>query len=231
MQKTTRTMTRRTGAAALLALALGATSAAQAVVMEYQVMPGSSYERSRLDPATQLPVASASVALGGTFRVDTATGALLSAQFTLGDYIEYYDYAPLTPLTDYALVEHDDEVQNIAPASGALSGTTIGYSSWAATVGGSASCSSAGGAHGTTACAAAGVAAWSPFSISLLFTPDFSAVMGSANWTDSGATTDTHSLNLFAVGVAEVPVPGSLWLMGSGLAALVGAQRRSRARH
>lgn len=230
MQTTTTTMTRRTGAAALLALALGATSA-HAVVMQYQVMPGSSYERSRLDPATQLPVASASVSLGGTFRVDTATGTLLSAQFTLGDYTEYYDYAPLTPLTDYALVDHDDEVQNIAPASGALAGTTIGYTSWTATAGGSAGCSSAGGAHGTVACAGAGVAAWSPFSISLLFTPDFSAVMGSANWTDSGATTDNHSLNLFAVGVAEVPVPGSLWLMGSGLAALIGAQRRARSCH
>src|SRR5690242_8843113 len=92
---------------------LGFGAAAQAAVMEYQLMPGSQYDRNQLDNATQLPVASSSVGIGGTIRVDTATGALISAQFSLGSYSELYDFAPLTPFTNYAVIDHNNETQSI----------------------------------------------------------------------------------------------------------------------
>lgn len=225
------TGSRRLARVALIAVAVGVGSATQAAVMEYQLMPGSAYERTRLDAATQLPVGSASVGIGGTIRIDTATGALVSAQFVLGDYVEFYDYAPLTPFTNYAVVDHHNEQQNIAAGSGVVAGTVISFSGWTATATGSADCSAAAGAQGNATCASPTLAGWGAFDIDLLFTPDFSAVFGSTGWTDSLAgTTDNHSLNLFAVRVEAVPIPGAVWLMGSGLAGLLAVQRRRIAR-
>lgn len=239
MQRTTPTTMQtkqpaRHWARAVMAIAvLAAGSAAQAAVMTYQLLPGSAYERTRLDPATQLPVASASVGIGGTIRIDTATGALVSAQFDLGDYTEYFDFAPLTPFTNYALVDHDDELQTVGSgAIGSVAGTVIhftGANAWSATASGSASCASSGGTLGNAACGGAALANWSPFAIDLLFTPDFSAVYASTGWTDNGATSDSHTLNLFAVRTSEVPVPGAAWLLGSGLAALIASRRQRNA--
>lgn len=232
MQRTTRMTIQPAGAmprAALLAVALVAGSAAQAAVMEYQLLPGSTYERTRLDPASQLPVAGASVGIGGTIRIDTATGVLVSAQFDLGDYTEYFDYAPLTPFSNYALIDHDDELQSVGAAAGSVLGTVIrfaGANAWSTAASGSAACSASGGVQGNATCAGAALAGWSPFAIDLLFTPDFSAVYASSSWTDSGATTDGHALNLFAVRAPEVPLPGAVWLMGSGLTALLAARLR-----
>lgn len=217
---------RMTFAAMAVAL-VGFGQAAHAAVMEYQLMPGSSYERTRLDAGTYLPVASASVAIGGTIRIDTATGELISAQFDLGGYSELFDYAPLTPFTNYAFIDHTDEAQNIGGHSGSVVGTVISFSganSWLASAAGSVGCTVSGGVQGDAACASPSLEAWDGFAIDLLFTPDFSAVMGSANWTHNGVTLDSHSLNLFAV--REVPVPGAVWLMGSALAGLVAVQRR-----
>jgi hypothetical protein len=221
-------MTSAAVAAALIAFG----STAHAAVMEYQLMPGSSYERTRLDAGTFLPVGSASVGIGGTIRIDTTTGALVSAQFNLGSYSELFDYAPLSPFTNYAVVDYTTEKQSIAGVNGAVSGTVIsfsGASNWLASATGSAACAASAGAQGTATCAAPALAAWDGFAIDLLFTPDFSAVMGGASWTHDGVTLDSHSLNLFAVRVNEVPVPGAIWLLGSGLAGLLAVQRRRAA--
>ncbi len=212
---------------------IGLGQAAQAAVMEYQLMPGSSYERSRMDAGTYLPVASASVGIGGTIRIDTATGALVSAQFDLGSYTEMFDFAPLTPFTNYALVDYTDETQSFAGRSGSVAGTVISFSganSWLANGAGSVDCSASGGVQGAAACSSPSLTAWDGFAIDLLFTPDFSAVMAAASWTHNGATIDSHNLNLFAVRTSEVPVPGAVWLMGSGLVGLLAVQRRRVAR-
>jgi hypothetical protein len=230
MQQSTQSISmvpqRMTFAAMAVAL-IGFGQAAQAAVLEYQLMPGSGYERTRLDAGTYLPVASASMAIGGTIRIDTATGQLISAQFDLGSYSELYDYAPLTPFTNYASIDHTDETQTIGSHSGAVAGTVISFSganSWLASAGGSVGCTVSGGAQGDATCASPSLEAWDGFAIDLLFTPDFSALMGSASWTHNGVTLDSHSLNLFAV--QAVPVPGAAWLMGSALAGLLAVQRR-----
>jgi hypothetical protein len=219
---------------ALSAVLLGFGTVAQAAVMEYQLMPGSQYDRNQLDAGTQLPVASSSVGIGGTIKVDTSTGALISAQFSLGSYTELYDFAPLTPFTNYAFIDHNNETQSIAAVTGNVAGTVISFSganAWSSTAGGSASCSSAAGVQGTNACAAASLTAWGPLSINLLFTPDFSALIASSNWDDNiGGTLNNNSLNMFAVRTSTVPVPGALCLMGSGLGGLLALQRRRKAR-
>jgi hypothetical protein len=233
LTKSISTVPQRITFTVLAAALVGLGSTAHAAVMEYQLMPGSSYERMRTDTTSYLPVAGASVALGGTIRIDTATGALVSAQFDLGSYSELFDYAPLTPFTNYAVLDYTEETQNISNLNGSVAGTVISFSganNWLASGNGSAGCSESGGVEGAATCASPSLAAWDGFAIDLLFTPDFSAVMASANWTHNGVTVDNHSLNLFAVRVAEVPVPGAMWLMGSGLAALLAVQRRRVAR-
>jgi hypothetical protein len=210
---------------------IGFGQAAQAAVVEYQLMPGSSYERTRLDAGTYLPVANASVAIGGAIRIDTATGELVSAQFDLGSYSELFDYAPLTPFTDYASIDYTDETQSIGSHSGALAGTVISFSganSWLASAGGSVGCTVSGGTQGNATCASPTLDAWNSFAIDLLFTPDFSALMGSASWTYNGVSLDSHSLNLFAV--QAVPVPAAAWLLGSALTGLLAVQRRRNGR-
>jgi hypothetical protein len=216
----------------LSAALLGFGAAAQAAVMEYQLMPGSQYDRNQLDAATQLPVASSSVGIGGTIKIDTGTGALISAQFSLGSYTELYDFAPLAPFTDYAFVDHDNETQSIVAVIGNVVGTVISFSganAWSAAVGGSVSCSAAGGVQGNNICATAAALPWGPLAIDLLFTPDLSALMASSNWGDSsGGTLNNNSLNMFAVRVNTVPVPAAFWLMGSGLGGLLALQRRRK---
>lgn len=231
--KSISTVPQRITFTALAAALVSLGSTAQAAVMEYQLMPGSSYERTRSDASSYLPVASATVSIGGTIRIDTATGALVSAQFDLGSYSELFDYAPLTPFTNYAVLDYTDETQSISGLSGSVASTVISFSganNWLANAGGSVDCTASGGVQGTATCGSPSLTAWNGFAIDLLFTPDFSAVMASANWTHNGATVDSHSLNLFAVRVNEVPVPGAIWLMGSGLAALLAMQRRRVAR-
>jgi hypothetical protein len=186
-----------------------------------------------MDAGTYLPVAGASVGIGGTIRIDTATGALVSAQFDLGSYSEMFDFAPLTPFTNYAVLDYDDETQSFAGHTGSVAGTVISFSganSWLANAAGSVDCTTSGGVQGAAACANPTLSAWDGFAIDLLFTPDFSAVMAAANWTHNGVTLDSHSLNLFAVRTSEVPVPGAIWLMGSGLAGLLAVQRRRAVR-
>jgi hypothetical protein len=221
---------RMTFAAMAVAL-IGFGQAAHAAVMEYQLMPGSSYERTRLDTGTYLPVAGASIGISGTIRIDTATGELVSAQFDLGSYSELFDYAPLTPFTNYATIDHTGETQNIGDHDGSVAGTVISFSganSWLASAAGSVDCTGSAGVQGAAACTSPSLEAWDGFAIDLLFTPDFSALMASANWTHNGVTLDSHSLNLFAV--REVPVPGAVWLMGSALTGLLAVQRRRAAR-
>lgn len=212
-----------------VALVLAA-PAAQAAVVEYQLQPGSEYHRTRTDVATQLPVAdTGGVAVAGSLFIDTATGALVSGQLTLS-YSEHFDYAPLAPHSDYADID-SHETQLLGPVGGVLSGTVLSFSGaagWAVTSGGSASCAQAAGAQGGAACAGAAIAPWGGFDIDLLFTPDFSAFIGSASWFDSvGGTANSHTLDLFAV-VSEVPVPGAVWLFGSAFGALGAARLRRR---
>lgn len=218
----------KTGVAlALAGFGLGA----QAAVVEYRLVAASSeYNRLRTDPATFMPIANTTVNVAGTVRVDTATGALVSAALQLGGYTEYFDYAPLSPSTDFAAVDHTGEVQHLAAVTGSVMGTVIGFSgadSWRASgVGGSAGCSASAGSQGDVACAAAALSGWGPFEISLLFTPDFSAFMASSYWEEEGGLTTAHTLDLFAVRVEEVPLPAAAWLLGSGLTGLLALARR-----
>jgi hypothetical protein len=219
---------------AALAMA-GIGMGAQAAVVEYQLVAGSSeYNRMRTDPSTFMPIANTTVNVSGTVRVDTATGALVSAALQLGSYTESFDYAPLSPLTNFALVDHTNETQQLgAGAAGGVAGTVISFSGASAGaasgVGGSAGCSASAGSQGDATCAAAALAPWGPFEISLLFTPDFSAFMASSYWEEGGGLDTAHTLDLFAVRVNEVPIPAAAWLLGSGLTGLLAlARRRSR---